>query len=135
MSEQDRELTHVRLVDAPRERVFAAWTPYGMTTPLGELDLRAGGVVRAVLRSADGTAYVNTGIFLEVVAPARSVFTDAFDEGRRRSQGPFTAAVITFEEQAGKTKVTSRVLHWSESTGAAPALERDRDAAADRLAA
>ena len=85
----DRELILSRLFDAPRERVFAAWTqqlpqwwgPHGMTTPVCEMDLRPGGVFRTVMRAQDGTEYSTRGIFLEVVPPERIAFTDAFDPG------------------------------------------------------
>jgi uncharacterized protein YndB with AHSA1/START domain len=119
----DRELVLTRIIDAPRERVFMAWTdpkqlaqwwgPHGMTTPVCEMDLRPGGVFRTVLRSADGVEYPNQGVFLEIMEPERLVFTDAFEEGWRPSQHAFMAAVVTFEEHDGKTKYTARALHWS----------------------
>ena len=55
----ERELRLSRIIDAPRERVFHAWThhlpewwgPHGMTTPVCEMDLRPGGVFRTVMRA------------------------------------------------------------------------------------
>src|SRR4051812_6960823 len=50
----ERELVLTRIIDAPREHVFAAWTtqlpqwwgPHGFTTPEWQLELRPGGVFR-----------------------------------------------------------------------------------------
>ena len=117
----DRELVVSRLIDAPPERVFEAWTkqlpqwwgPHGMTTPACEMDLRPGGVFRTVMRAPDGTEYPTRGVFLEVVAPERIVFTDAYDEGWEPSPEAFFTAVTTFEEHGGKTKYTARALHWT----------------------
>ncbi len=81
----ERELSLTRLIDAPRERVFGAWTtrlpewwgPHGMTTPTCEMDLRPGGAFRTVMRAPDGTEYPARGLFLEVVENERIVFTGA----------------------------------------------------------
>src|SRR5688572_20703319 len=83
----DRELVLSRIIDAPRRRVFEAWSrhlpkwwgPHGMTTPVCEIDLRPGGIFRTVMRAPDGSEYPTRGVFLEVLAPERIVFTDAFD--------------------------------------------------------
>jgi uncharacterized protein YndB with AHSA1/START domain len=117
----DRELVLTRIINAPRERVFEAWTrrlpewwgPHGMTTPVWEMDLRPGGIFRTVMRAADGTEYPTRGVFLEVVRPERIVFTDAFDAGWRPAPDIFFTAITTFEEHAGKTKYTARALHWT----------------------
>ena len=75
------ELSISRLIDAPRARVFRAWTdpqllarwwgPHGMTTPLCEMQLWVGGVFRTVLRAPDGSEYPNQGVFLDIVAPVQ----------------------------------------------------------------
>jgi uncharacterized protein YndB with AHSA1/START domain len=118
----DRELVITRIIDAPRERVFQAWTtqlpewwgPHGMTTPICEMDLRPGGIFRTVMRAADGTEYPTKGVFLEVVKPERIVFTDAFGPGWQPDPEAFFTAITTFEElPGGKTKYTARALHWT----------------------
>jgi uncharacterized protein YndB with AHSA1/START domain len=121
MTSSDRELVLSRIIDAPRERVFKAWTrqlpqwwgPYGMTTPVCEMDLRPGGVFRTVMRAPDGTEYPTKGVFLEVVEPERIVFTDAFGPGWQPSPDTFFTAIATFEEYNGKTKYMARALHWT----------------------
>lgn len=118
----DRELILTRVIDAPRERVFKAWTtrlpewwgPHGMTTPVCEMDLRPGGVFRTVMRAPDGAEYPTRGVFLEVVEPERIVFTDAFDAGWQPSPEVFFTAITTFEAlPGGRTNYTARALHWT----------------------
>ncbi len=118
------ELAITRLIDAPRERIFAAWTdpeqlkqwfaPQPITTPECEMDPRPGGIFRTLMRGEDGTEYPGTGVFLEVVAPERIVFTDAFLPGWIPAEKPFMTAIITMEEEEGKTRYTARVRHWNE---------------------
>lgn len=121
-TQTDRELAVSRLINAPRAQVFEAWTkrlpewwgPYGMTTPVCEMDLRPGGIFRTVMRAPDGAEYPTKGVFLEVVPNERIVFTDAYDAGWQPSPDIFFTAVTTFEEMpGGKTKYTARALHWS----------------------
>lgn len=60
----DRELTLTRLIDAPREKLYRAWTepallkqwfaPLPWTTPHAELDVRPGGAATITMRSPDG---------------------------------------------------------------------------------
>jgi uncharacterized protein YndB with AHSA1/START domain/predicted enzyme related to lactoylglutathione lyase len=120
----ERELVLTRVLEAPREVVFRAWTdakklpewwgPHGMTTPVCEMDPRPGGIFKTVMRDPSGTEYPNQGVFLEVVVPERIVFTDAYEPGWVPSLEPFMTAVVTFEEQpGGKTKLTARALHRS----------------------
>jgi uncharacterized protein YndB with AHSA1/START domain len=54
-------------------------------------------------------------VFLEIDAPRRLVFTDAFLPGWIPSGKPFMSAEVTFEEVAGKTRYTARAMHWSEA--------------------
>ncbi|MGE8151307.1 SRPBCC family protein [Pseudomonas vancouverensis] len=118
------ELSISRLIDAPRQKVFRAWTepgllaqwwgPHGMTTPVCDMDLWVGGQFRTLMRAPDGAEYPTMGVFLEIVAPERLVFTDAFVPGWIPSGKPFMTAEVTFEEQNGKTLYTARAMHWSE---------------------
>lgn len=117
------ELVISRILDANRERVFAAWTdprrlahwwgPHGMTTPVCEMDLRPGGIFRTVMRAPDGTEYPTQGVFLEIAPPERIVFSDAFEPGFQPAVEPFMTAIVTFEDWGEKTKYTARALHKS----------------------
>ena len=119
----DRELVLTRLIDAPRERLYEAWTnpellmrwfaPLPYTTPRAELDVRPGGATLVVMRDPQGNEYPNRGVFLEVVPNERLVITDAFSEAWQPSEKPFMTVILTFEEESGKTRYTARVRHWS----------------------
>ncbi len=113
----ERELTITRILDAPRELVFKVWTdpkhlaqwwgPQGFTNPVCEIDLRPGGALRIVMRAPDGAEHPMTGIYREIVAPERLVFTTvAVDSaGNHLLEGLTT---VTFAEHGDKTKLTVR---------------------------
>jgi uncharacterized protein YndB with AHSA1/START domain len=119
----DRELVLTRLIDAPREKLYRAWTepelvkqwfaPLPWTTPHAELDVRPGGASLIVMRSPEGKDFPNPGIFLEVVPNEKIVLTDAYVKAWEPSEKPFMTAIVTFEDEGGKTRYTARVLHWS----------------------
>lgn len=119
----NRELVLTRLIDAPRERVFAAWTqpdllkqwfaPRPWSTPVAELDVRTGGWNYVVMRDQDGNDYPNRGMYLEVVPNEKIVFTDAYTGDWQPSDKPFFTAVLTFEDEGGKTRYTARARHWT----------------------
>jgi uncharacterized protein YndB with AHSA1/START domain len=123
MPTSDRELVLTRLIDAPRERLYEAWTdpellkrwfaPLPYTTPRAELDVRPGGATLVVMRDPQGNEYPNRGVYLEVVPNERLVVTDAFTEAWQPSEKPFMTVILTFEEEGGKTRYTARVRHWS----------------------
>lgn len=119
----NRELVITRLIDAPRENVFKAWTdpellkqwfaPLPFTTPVAELDVRPGGANFIVMRSPDGKDMPNHGVYLEVIPNEKLVLTDAYTKAWEPSEHPFMTIVLTFEDVGGKTKYTARVLHWT----------------------
>jgi uncharacterized protein YndB with AHSA1/START domain len=41
------------------------------------------------------------------------VFTDAYTKAWEPSAKPFMTVILTFENEAGKTKYTARVAHWT----------------------
>jgi uncharacterized protein YndB with AHSA1/START domain len=108
----DREIVNVRVVDAPPELVWEAWTnpkhvahwwgPNGFTSTIQEMDVRPGGVWRFVMHGPDGTDYPNRIDFVEVVKPSRLVY----DHGPE----PLFHVTVTFAPQAGKTRVSMRGL-------------------------
>lgn len=120
-SGQDRELVLTRVIDAPPEKLFRAWTdpellkqwfaPLPYTTPVAELDVRPGGSCMIVMRGPDGTDMPNRGVYLEVVENERLVWTDSFTKAWDPSAKPFMTAILTFEDVGGKTKYTARVCH------------------------
>jgi uncharacterized protein YndB with AHSA1/START domain len=79
-----------RLLEAPRERVFAAcvepeqlaewWGPAGFAVPELELDARDGGRYRITMQPPDGEAFHLRGVFREVEPPGRLVYTFEWEE-------------------------------------------------------
>ena len=119
-----RELVLSRILNAPREKVYRAWTdpeimkqwfaPKPWSTPVVQTDVRAGGSSYIVMRSPEGSDFPNRGVYLEVVPNERLVFTDAYTTAWEPSEKPFMTVVLTFEEAGeGKTKYTARVRHWT----------------------
>lgn len=119
----DRELVLSRLIDAPREKVYRAWTdaeilkqwfaPKPWSTPHAELDVRPGGANLVVMSDPDGNEFPNHGVYLEVVPNRKLVITDAYSAAWEPSEKPFFTAVLTFEDEGGKTRYTARALHWT----------------------
>jgi uncharacterized protein YndB with AHSA1/START domain len=119
----NRELTLTRIIDAPREKVYRAWTdpellkqwfaPQPWTTPYAELDVRPGGANLVVMRGPQGQEFPNRGIYLEVVKNERLVFTDAYTSAWEPAEKPFMTVILTFEEHGGKTQYTACVRHWT----------------------
>ncbi len=122
-SDPSRELVLTRLIDVPREKLYRAWTdpellkqwfaPLPWTTTRAELDLRPGGGNLIVMRSPEGEEFPNRGIYLEIVENERLVFTDAYTSAWEPSAKPFMTAIITFEDEGGRTRYTARALHWT----------------------
>jgi len=117
------ELVLSRLIDAPREKLFRAWTepellkqwfvPKPWTLAAVEVDVRAGGSSRIVMRDPEGNEYPNQGVYLEVVKNEKIVFTDAYTSAWVPSAKPFFTAIVTFENEGGKTRYTARARHWT----------------------
>lgn len=115
----DREIVLSRVINAPRERVFAAWTdpnqirqwfgPAGFKTETLECDIRPGGRWRFIYTGPDGTKWDNRMVFLRIEAP-RLIETE---HGPDKDNDPTRFHVfITFDEQSvGKTVLTMRQLH------------------------
>ena len=80
----DREVVSTRLIDAPREQVFAAfsdpdqlvqwWGPNGFTNTIKKFEFRAGGDWHLTMHGPDGMDYHNESVFLTIVLPERIVF-------------------------------------------------------------
>jgi uncharacterized protein YndB with AHSA1/START domain len=111
----DRELVVSRMLDAPRRLVFQAWIepeqaarwwgPQGFTTLSCAMDARSGGAFRLAMRSPEGTVHCKRGVYREVVAPERLVFTYAWEDAAG-NLGHEMLVTVTFAEQGGKTKLT-----------------------------
>jgi uncharacterized protein YndB with AHSA1/START domain len=119
----ERELVLTRLIDAPRDKVFQAWTdpvvlkqwfaPRPWSTPEAELNVRAGGSSFVVMRDPDGNDHPYHGVYLEVIPNRKLVFTDAYTTAWQPSGKPFMTVILTFEDEGGKTRYTARARHWT----------------------
>jgi uncharacterized protein YndB with AHSA1/START domain len=128
---KEHELWLTCVLDAPRELVFKAWThpkhvaqwwgPNGFTSPLCEVDARAGGAIRIDMRGPDGRVYPMMGTFTEVIEPERIVFTSGALDGDGKALFEIENTV-TLEKQGTKTKQTLRARVLSRTAGAAPYL-------------
>ena len=109
------ELVFERTFDAPRERVWKAftdpeivplwWGKHGTTTTVVEMDVRPGGKWRYVSHAPDREDLVFYGEYIEVTPIDRIRWTFMFDvQGVGPQGGPET---WTFEDLDGKTKVRS----------------------------
>ena len=108
------ELVLSRVIDAPRARVFEAWAkpkrlarwfaPKPYTLPKCEMDFRPGGSFRMAMRAPDGTEHPFSGVYREIVPPEKLVWIGEFPNGPAEQM----LTTVTFEDQAGKTKLAVR---------------------------
>jgi len=113
----DEKTLHVsRIFDAPRERVFDAWTkqeqfiqwmcPPGVEITLCEVDARRGGAWRIDGRNERGV-FASSGVYLEVVRPQRLVFTWAHhaDGDFNRARGHETTVRVELRALGNRTEL------------------------------
>jgi uncharacterized protein YndB with AHSA1/START domain len=151
-----RDLVITRVFDAPRERVFRAWTeperlmrwwgPNGFTTPVCRIDPRPGGVWHSCMRSSEGRDYWSRGVYREIVVPERIVCTDAFADEQGNQVPPThyemgadwpseTLLTVTFAERDGRTTLTLRHAALPASGTEREMCEQGWGESLDRLAA
>lgn len=115
----DCEIVLSRVVHAPRELVWAAWTnpvhvakwwgPRGFSTTIKKMDFRVGGVWEHVMQGPDGANYPNKSKFQEIVPLERI----SYSHGGGREDGPGASFVATWTFETvggGKTRVTGRMV-------------------------
>jgi uncharacterized protein YndB with AHSA1/START domain len=112
---EDLELVVTRIVNAPRRLVFQAWTvpeqvarwwgPQGFVTTHCDMDIRPGGAFRLCMRSPDGTDYWKRGVYREIVAPERIVFTFAWEDAEGKP-GHELLTTVTFADAGAGTRLT-----------------------------
>lgn len=114
---EERVLILSRIFDAPRSLVFKVWTqpehlarwwgPHGYTVISYKADVQPGGTFRFGIRSPEGTEHWAHGVYREVIAPERLVFTTAWEhpDGTPKHE---TQVTLTFADKDDKTKLTLR---------------------------
>lgn len=113
----EREMIFSRIVNAPRELVFDAWTiqehvekwwgPDGFRTTSKKFELKPEGVWLFTMHGPDGVDYPNKIVFMEISRPDKLVYRHSDDEGVE----PIRFHVeVTFEEENGKTLITMHMI-------------------------
>jgi uncharacterized protein YndB with AHSA1/START domain len=119
-----RDFTLSWTLDAPRARVFQAWTDpehlgwyYNDHQPIPnepiEVDLRVGGVWRQRMVIDENTNFVTGGIYREIVEDEKLVFTWGATDGwpkidpERLDDSPLVT--VTLSQVSGKTEMTVHV--------------------------
>jgi uncharacterized protein YndB with AHSA1/START domain len=124
-----KEFVIERVVAAPREEVWKAWTqaerlrewwgPKGFAVTYCKVKLRQGGGMHYCLKAPNGMDMWGKFVYQEIVKPEKLVFVSSFsDEKQNVTRHPLNEGwplqmmtTVTFEEQGGeKTKITVR---WS----------------------
>jgi len=111
----ERTLEITRIINAPRELVFAVWTkpehivkwfgPKDFTVPAHAMEFREGGGYRFVMRSPEGKNHPVYGVYKEITPPSRIVFTWE-REDLEGADGSGTTVTVTLEQHGAKTKLT-----------------------------
>jgi uncharacterized protein YndB with AHSA1/START domain len=112
-----REIVIRRFLDAPRERVFEAWTdaaqignwwgPKGFKTTTYAMDVRPGGVWDFTMHGPNGRNYKNKIVYLEVDRPKFLAYQHA---GEGADAGVQFRSTVTLGEMFGKTSLTLRMI-------------------------
>ena len=115
----DTTLHISRVFDAPRALVFKVWTdkqhvmqwfhPGDFKVTSFEMDVRVGGQYNFTWKSPEGKIYAGHGVYREITAPSRLVYTYIWDqnchEDRKDLIGMETLISVDFIEEDGKTRV------------------------------
>ncbi|WP_406397169.1 SRPBCC family protein [Streptomyces uncialis] len=107
----DREIVVSRIIDAPRELVFEAftevrhlsrwWGPEGFTTTTRAFEFRVGGEWDFVMHGPDGTDYSEWITWTELAPPERI----AMLHGERRDDPNAFESVLTFTPDGAATRI------------------------------
>lgn len=116
----DQTLVIRRLLRAPRELAFAAWTEPehmarwmkpepGMSLASAFVDLRTGGRFRIQMQDADGEYFTAAGTYEEVEAPGRLVYSwdwevDGAGSEFGELEGKTTRIIVEFHDQGDDTE-------------------------------
>ena len=118
LGSSDREIVVTRLLEAPRDLVFAAfndpdhisqwWGPNGFTTTTYEMNVRPGGQWLFTMHGPDGTDYPNRIRYTDVRPPEFLAYDhDGGEDGDDKHR---FKAIVTFETEGRKTRVTMRLV-------------------------
>lgn len=131
-----------RVLDAPRDRVWQAWTevermeqwfsPKGFTRIAAKMDLRVGGTYHYGMRAPNGQEMWGRFVFREIKKPERLVWVNSFsDKDGGLTVHPMNPAwprqmltTVTLEAQGTKTKLT---IEWIPLDGSSESEQKTFD--------
>jgi uncharacterized protein YndB with AHSA1/START domain len=137
----DREFVVTRLIDAPIERVWRAWTdpkemsawfgPKGSETTHSDLDFRVGGSYHYAMKFG-GVEMWGLATYQEIEKPVRLVYVQQFsDKDRGLGVHPLVPnwpkkmlTTVLFQDSASKTLIT---LHWEPIEATAAEVKTFKD--------
>jgi uncharacterized protein YndB with AHSA1/START domain len=112
----DREIVITRVITAPREVVFEAftqvrhlsqwWGPDGFTTTTRSFEFRAGGSWDFVMHGPHGTDYQEWITWVEILPPERITLV----HGESRDDPNAFDSVLTFEATGEGTRIVMRTV-------------------------
>jgi uncharacterized protein YndB with AHSA1/START domain len=118
----DTEIVLTRSFAAPRDLLFRALTEpallvrwygaRGWNLVECEIDLRVGGARKLISQGPGGERMGQRGVYREISAPDRLVFTEVFDDQSYPGESLITQVLA---EQAGRTTLTSTVRYASRA--------------------
>ena len=110
-SDPSREISTSRVINAPRDLVFAAfsdrehigewWGPEGFTTTTSKMEFKTGGRWEFIMHGPDGRDYDNRVTYDEIITP-ELIVSHHTGEGEKVHH----RTVIIFEDQGDKTLVS-----------------------------
>ena len=118
LAPSDQIIVISRIINAPRELVFKAftdpehlaqfWGPKGFATSRCGVDLQVGGEFRIDMRGPDGVSYPCTGIYRDITPPERIVYAGTASDDNPCGAGlpPRSVVTMTFAVVDGNTKIT-----------------------------
>jgi uncharacterized protein YndB with AHSA1/START domain len=129
-AEESAKIVRVtRIIDAPRDQVFRAWTdaeqirrwwgPGEFTCPEAEVDLRPGGTYRLAMQPTAGDPFIVGGTYREVVPPELLVYTWRWETGPA-ADGSESLVTVEFFSRGARTELVITHTDFPDSHGPAP---------------
>ncbi|AHG01736.1 hypothetical protein HALLA_00160 (plasmid) [Halostagnicola larsenii XH-48] len=131
----ERQMTIRRTFDAPRDRVFDAWTnpdqvdswwgPNGFTTKTDEMDVQSGGVWEFEMIGPKGEEFSNRITYDEVERPERLAYTQGSPDDPEQFE-----VTVTFEKEATDETVLTMEMRFPSARDLEEAMEFGADGGA-----
>ncbi|HXC55698.1 MAG TPA: SRPBCC domain-containing protein [Rhizomicrobium sp.] len=149
-TESKNELTIVRVLDAPREKVWRAcrdvealrqwWgQPKDATMPTCQVDFRVGGALLCEIEPTDGAKLWFKWIYREIVEGEFLVLEQHLSDAHGREldspERPVSTVTLRLEDMNGKTKLTVTHVGMASDVYRVEAFKQGWSQSLDRLAA